>query len=179
MELPEFKYHPDPVATGSIAVSAATCPVCKQSRGYAYTALPYGTEDVENICPWCIADGSAHKQFGVEFTDPGGIGDYQQWENVPSEVVEEIAFRTPGFSSWQSERWYTHCGDAAEFLGPMGKEDFVKLGPEVVETFRVESGLEGDEWEFYFSRLNRKFDATAYLFRCRQCGKLGGYSDCH
>jgi len=80
-----------------------------------------------------------------------GVGGYQQWESVPTEVVEEIAFRTPGFSGWQSERWYTHCGDAAEFLGPMGKEDLVKFGPEVIEMFKVESGLEGDEWEFYFS----------------------------
>jgi len=179
MELPNFKYHPDPIATGSIAPSAAICPVCKESKGYAYTGLPYGTSEVENICPWCIADGSAHKQFGVEFTDPEGVGGYQQWESVPREVVEEIAFRTPSFSGWQSERWFTHCGDAAEFLGLMGKEDLVKLGPEVIESFKVESGLEGDEWEFYLSRLNREFEATAYLFRCRHCGKLGGYSDCH
>src|SRR5271169_6720784 len=129
MELPVFKYHPDPVATGSIVPTAAACPVCGVSRGFAYSGIPYGTDEVEHICPWCIADGSARQKFGVEFTDKAGIGG-NQWERVPEEVVEEVAFRTPGFAGWQQERWYTHCGDAAEFLGAMGRQELEQMGPQ-------------------------------------------------
>jgi hypothetical protein len=178
MDLPDFKYHPNPIATGSIVPSVKVCPVCRESRGYAYDGVPYGTKEVEHICPWCIADGSAHEKFQVEFTDPGNVGGYGRWETVSKEVVAEVAFRTPGFASWQQERWFTHCGDAAVFLGPMGKEELEQMGPEAIEIVRKESGQQGVAWQQYFSRLNRKFNATAYLFRCRHCRQLGGYSDC-
>jgi uncharacterized protein CbrC (UPF0167 family) len=179
MKLPDFKYHPDPLTTGSIVPSIEACPVCGRSRGFAYDAIPYGPNELQLICPWCIADGSAHEKFGVEFIDTEGVGGYGQWTRVPNEVVAEVAFRTPGFAGWQQERWYTHCGDAAEFLGPMGKEDLEKMGPEAIEVVRVESGQQGADWEHYFSRLDRTSTATAYLFRCLHCGQLGGYSDCH
>ena len=106
MELPDFKYHPNPIATRSIIPSTKVCPVCGESRGFAYDGIPYGTKDLEHICPWCIADGSAHEKFGVAFTDTEGVRGYGQWEKVPKEVVEEVAFRTPGFASWQQEHWY-------------------------------------------------------------------------
>jgi len=64
MDLPDFKYHPNPIATGSIVPSVEVCPVCGESRGLAYDGIPYGTNDLEHICPWCIADGSAHEKFG-------------------------------------------------------------------------------------------------------------------
>jgi uncharacterized protein CbrC (UPF0167 family) len=98
MELPIFKYHPSPIATGSIVPSAEVCPVCGESRGFAYDSIPYGMNELEHICPWCIASGSAHEKFGVEFTDTEGVGGQGQWEKVPKEVVEEVAFRTPGFA---------------------------------------------------------------------------------
>jgi uncharacterized protein CbrC (UPF0167 family) len=138
MELPHFKYHPNPIATGSVVPSVEVCPVCGESRGFAYDGIPYGSKEIE----------------------------------------EEVAFRTPGFASWQQEHWYTHCGDAAEFLGPMGKEELEQTGTEAIEVVREESGKQGADWQYYFSKLDRKFTATAYLFRCRHCGRLGGYSDC-
>jgi len=179
MELPHFKYHPNPISTGSIVPSAEVCPVCGESRGFAYDGIPYGSNELEHICPWCIADGTAHEKFEVEFTDTEGVGGYGRWEKVPTKVIEEVAFRTPGFDSWQQEHWFTHCGDAAEFLGPMGKEDLEQMGPEAIEVIRAESGQQGADWEYYFSKLDRESTATAYLFRCRHCGQLGGYSDCH
>ncbi len=90
MELPHFKYHPNPTATGSIVPSAEVCPVCGQSRGFAYNGIPYGSNELEHICPWCIADGTAHEKFGVEFTDTKGVGGYGRWEKVPTKVIEEV-----------------------------------------------------------------------------------------
>ena len=58
MTLPSFRYHPDPLASGSIVKSDRPCIVCEQQRGYLYDVTPYGeAEDIEDICPWCIADG--------------------------------------------------------------------------------------------------------------------------
>jgi len=179
VELPIFRYHPDPIATGSVIRSVEVCPVCEKSRGFAFDGVPYGRIELASVCPWCIADGSAHEKFGVEFCDPSGIGGYGQWENVPRDIVEEVAFRTPGFAGWQQERWFTHCGDAAEFLGPMGKTELEQVGSDAIEAIRLESGKSGTDWDDYFSKLDRKYTSTAYLFRCRHCGELGGYSDCH
>ena len=66
------------------------------------------------ICPWCIADGTAAARFGAAFTDAAGVGGYGDWDDVPPSVVDEVSQRTPGFTGWQQERWWTHCGDAAE-----------------------------------------------------------------
>jgi len=178
MELPRFKYHPDPVSTGSILTSDGTCEVCRQGRGFVYAGPVYCEGEPETICPWCIANGSAHTKFEAQFVDRDSIGG-GQWESIATTIVDEVAFRTPGFSGWQQERWFTHCCDAAEFLGPMGKEHLQQAGPEAVEAIRLEAGCDAEEWEDYFAALNARHGPTAYLFRCRHCGKLGGYSDCH
>lgn len=177
--LPSFPYHPDPVATGSIKASDATCRACGQKRGFIYTGPVTGDEDLDDsLCPWCIADGSAHQKFGAGFTDPDGVGGYGLWEDVPDAVREEIAGRTPGFSGWQQEKWFTHCGDAAVFLGCMGKEELQGLGPEATEAVRLESGYNEEQWPDYYNALDKNYGPTAYLFRCRHCAALGGYSDC-
>jgi uncharacterized protein CbrC (UPF0167 family) len=94
-------------------------------------------------------------------------------------VVEEVVNRTPCFIGWQQERWFTHCGDAAAFLAVAGRQELEALGAEAIAAIREESGCEGEEWDSYFRTLDRDHGPTAYVFRCRHCGKLGGYSDCH
>ena len=178
MELPAFKYHPDPLATGSIEVSQHTCLACSRVRGFIYKGQTYAKEElIDAICPWCISDGTAHLKFDAEFVDPEGIGDYGTWESVANEIIEEVAFRTPGFTGWQQERWFTHCADAAEFLGPVGHAELCNYGGEAIKAIKEEIGFEGDEWNEYFQSLDRKGEPTAYLFRCRHCGAYGGYSD--
>jgi uncharacterized protein CbrC (UPF0167 family) len=180
MDLPRFKYHPDPVATGSVAASDAECPCCQKARGFAYTGPVYSTEEIDGLCPWCIADASAHERYKCEFVDAAGIGGYEAWDAVPEPVIEEVAYRTPGFSGWQQERWWTHCGDAAEFLGPVGREEALRAGNQFLTAIRTDAGLdEGPQWTEYLQALQRDRGPTAYLFRCRHCGQLGGYSDIH
>lgn len=69
MELPEFKYHPNPIATGAIKTSDETCECCGRERGDIYTSTLYAEEEIEFICPWCIADGSAANKFDGLFSD--------------------------------------------------------------------------------------------------------------
>ncbi|HEV8549222.1 MAG TPA: CbrC family protein, partial [Polyangiaceae bacterium] len=130
------------------------------------------------LCPWCIADGSAAAKFGATFTDRLGIGDYGHWERVPESVLDEVSQRTPGFTGWQQERWFTCCGDAATFLGRAGREQLTLLGLEALAAIERESGLAGEEWDQYLRLLDRDGSPTAYLFRCERCGRFGGYSDC-
>jgi uncharacterized protein CbrC (UPF0167 family) len=55
----------------------------------------------------------------------------------------------------------------------------VAYGDAAVEVIRRESGFENEEWSGYFDALDKNHGPTAYIFRCRHCGKLGGYSDSH
>jgi hypothetical protein len=178
--LPAFRYHPDPVATGSIEPSPVRCFSCQRARGYIYVGPVYCRQDLHNLlCPWCIADGSAHTRFGCEFTDRGGgIGGYGDWDTPPDRVMDEVAYRTPGFTGWQQERWYTHCGDAAAFLGLVGWQELQSYGQQAVDAIARECGQQGDDLGAYLRALDRDGSPTAYLFRCLHCGDHGGYSDC-
>ncbi|MEU4038991.1 CbrC family protein [Streptomyces collinus] len=39
--LPFFRYHPDPLASGSIQAASETCACCKRNAGWIYTATFY------------------------------------------------------------------------------------------------------------------------------------------
>jgi uncharacterized protein CbrC (UPF0167 family) len=173
-----FRCHPDPLATGAIQSSDTSCACCGQSTGHIYTGPSYGSEDyVDCICPGCIADGSAHQKLAVEFTDPGAVGGYGQWQAVPQAVVEEIAFRTPAFLSWQQGQWYTCCEDAAAFLGGMGYAELNRYGSQAVEAIRLACVDFEDGKDSFLKSLKKNGSPTAYLFKCLHCGKYGGYVD--
>lgn len=180
MQIPKFRYHPDPVATGSVVRSQERCVCCDEVRGFIYTGPVFSEEELDNaLCPWCIASGHAHERFDAEFTDLASVGDNGAWEHVESFIAEEVAFRTPGFVGWQQERWWTHCADAAAFIGVCGAAELRALGAEALEAIRDDTGLpEGEEWQSFLSALSAKGSPTAYLFRCLYCGRLGGYQDC-
>ena len=173
--LPDFPYHPDPVATESVARSDATCVCCGRRRGFVYAGAPYGEGDFEAcICPWCIADGSAAERLDVEFNALDSIP-----EGVPRGVVETIAARTPGYFAWQTERWLFHCDDGAAFLGAVGRRE-LEDHPDALEMLRHEHdeyGWPPEQVAEYVEGLDKDGQPTAYLFRCRHCGTHLAYSD--
>jgi len=175
-ELPTFRYHPDPLETGSIGTGEAACQVCDAERGYLYAGPFYSAlVDEPSICPWCIADGSAAAALEGEFTDVGleGPGD------VPDEVLSELACRTPGFSGWQQEHWLFHCDDAAAFLGPAGRVELA-AHPDALEMLAHEHDPDGwpdDQVAGHLVALSRDGQPTAYLFTCLHCGAHLAYSD--
>lgn len=74
MKLPKFRYHLDPVASGSVLASQAKCACCGEHRGFVHEGPVYSQEDLSGrICPWCIAEGAAHAKFGAEFVDSEGL----------------------------------------------------------------------------------------------------------
>jgi len=178
--LPTFIYHPDPIATESVERSDTVCIVCGQARGYIYVGPVYAVEEYDDqICPWCVADGSAHERLGVTFTDEAGIGGYGEWDNVPDSVMDEVAHRTPGFVGWQQEKWFTHCNDAAAFLGRAGYKELKKLGREATTAIREAAELEDDDegWKAFYQGLDKDGSPSAYVFRCLHCGMYGAYVD--
>lgn len=49
--LPVFKYHPDPVSTGSVREDSGQCACCGKERGFIYAAPVYAEADLtEQIC---------------------------------------------------------------------------------------------------------------------------------
>lgn len=167
-ELPKFKYHPDPLATGSVVADPdAPCLSCNRIRGYVYEGPAY-SEKFHHlkhcICPWCIADGSAAKKFGAEFTDVGML------DEVSEAAVDELACRTPGFEAWQDARWMTCCDDAAAFLGRAGKAELKGKFAEARDA--VEADWDGD-WK----DLSADGQPTAYIFKCLHCGEFRTYVD--
>ncbi|WP_406482278.1 CbrC family protein [Streptomyces sp. NBC_01615] len=107
-QLPFFRYHPDPVATGSVTASSEACVCCGRAQGWIYTANFSTEQDMTGrICPWCIADGSAAMRFDGEFIDACGL------DGISWETLNEVTRRTPGFHAWQDPRWLVHCADAA------------------------------------------------------------------
>jgi uncharacterized protein CbrC (UPF0167 family) len=93
-------------------------------RGLAYTGPVYAEDDLsENLCPWCIADGTAAQTYGASFTDVG----FDVPEDVPTSVLDEIEHRTPGYLAWQQDHWMYHCADGCEFLGRIGYEQLAGL----------------------------------------------------
>lgn len=179
MSLPYFKYHPDPIQTGSVTSSDKVCAVCNLSRGYIYTGPVYVRGGFEKpICPWCISDGAAHNKFGLEFQDASMVGGGGQWDEVSLEVINEVTLRTPGFCGWQQEQWFTHCHDAAAFLGPVGYKELRTLDKTALKSFKQSLHLPEESWEKLFHDLDRDGSPTAYLFQCLHCGYFGGYTDC-
>jgi uncharacterized protein len=156
------------------------CPCCGKPRGYVYAGIVFADNDEEYencICPWCIADGSAHRKLGVTFIDDDAVGGYGAWDAVGERIVAEITERTPVFTSWQSTQWWTHCGDAAQFLGAVGRKELEAFGRDAVAAIKANSELDGTVWEDVYPRLDKDSSPTAYLFRCAKCSKFGGFWD--
>ncbi|MGH2688618.1 MAG: CbrC family protein [Actinomycetota bacterium] len=175
-ELPSFRYHPDPVATGSFVRSKRLCLSCVQARGWVYTGPVYAVGDYRNdFCPWCIADGSAAATFGAEFTD-----EYDVPNGVPKSVIKELGRRTPGYAAWRQERWLYHCDDACAFLGGVGRRELERMPPEAaaaLAAFLRSGDMDEAAIPAFLAALDREGPATGYVFRCLQCSTHLGYCD--
>ncbi len=99
-QLPTFRFHPDPLATGMVEASPETCACCARARGHVYLGPVHSTHDVQpSVCPWCIADGSAATRLRASFSDELALAR----QGVPNAVIDEVRLRTPGYVSWQQD----------------------------------------------------------------------------
>ncbi len=167
---PPFRYHPDPLASGSVAASDTTCACCNRSRGFVYVGPVFSETDnlEEHLCPWCIADGKAHQKFDATFVDSEALD-----AALPASVAQLLVEQTPGFHSWQSGRWPSCCGDATAFVGPFGIEDLRHTRREleglVLSHIIYDMGISGGAATRLLNALQRDQSPTGYLFQCLAC----------
>jgi len=167
-DLPSFRYHPDPISTGAIVESDSACQCCGQVRGFTYTGSIYSVEDLDDICPWCIANGDAAAKFDASFVD-----DYPLVAaGIPEHVVEEVAHRTPGYVSWQQESWLMHCGDACEYHGDASKEDVRNVSESTKAAWMAEYNLDEEAWSQITDGYEPGGDPAIYKFICRHCRQV-------
>ena len=174
MDLPFFQYHPDPIATGAIERTKEICECCGESREYKATSTIYSEDDVDVICPWCIADGSAAEKFDGEFSDSHPLLS----EGIHEDIVKEVCERTPGFISWQQERWLSHCSDACEFHGDAKKSDLEALVGERLDDFLAAEFIKAEDWSYLLQSYDNGGDLAIYKFKCRVCNITQFYTDC-
>ncbi len=161
--LPRFRYHPDPLVTGSFQAldTPVRCPCCAESTAVVYRGPFYAIDEVNGLCPDCIASGAAAEKFDGEFQDSESVDEVSD----PAKL-DELIHRTPGYCGWQQEYWRAHCDDFCAFLGAVGYEELLELGvlAEVLEDL--------EDWQREsIQELEKNGDAQGFLFRCLHCGR--------
>jgi hypothetical protein len=165
-ELPDFPYHPDPVATGALNVSDKACGCCGRWRGYIYMGSVYSScgEGVE-ICPWCISDGSAAKKFKAIFNDVC----WMISQGVPRRLANIVRKKTPSYSSWQEVIWLHHCDDACEFHGEASVEDVRSASADTIDLFIGDDEEFKEHFRLELQEFTGEGEIVLYKYICRHC----------
>ena len=165
--LPNFKYHPNllqnEVFEKAKPGEEIICMCCGTKTDYYYDKMIYAIQDVDCLCPECIADGSAAKKFNGEFIQ------YAEHVSDP-EKKEELFCQTPGLITWQGEYWLSCCDDYCAFIAYVGTAELEEMGiaDEVFEEYASHGEYDIDEVRPY---LEKNGSMAGYLFKCLHCGK--------
>lgn len=164
LHLPRFRYHPDPISTGAFKEGEAeVCPCCETECTVYYSIRPYCVENVENLCPDCIASGRAAEKYKASF-----VADAEEDGEISKEMIDTLFHRTPGYISWQGEYWLSCCGEYCAYLGTVGTRELKELGIADQVLSEYESRNEFEDVELY---LEKDGSLCGYLFQCLHCGK--------
>lgn len=174
-KIPAFRYHPNPFATEVFTElrQAQTCECCGKQTLIKYSGPFYSVEEIDCLCPECIADGSAADKFEGEFQDECSVDEIQDSEG---EKLDVLIHKTPGYNGWQQEYWRAHCNDYCAFLGYVGAQELEEWGI-------MDEVLDDDAWDDEQKEMIRKYmqnggSFQGYLFRCLHCGRYLLWTDC-
>lgn len=138
-----------------------------------YVGPIYSIEDVDEVCPWCIADGKAASKWSASFNDIDNVPD-----GVPKHVVEIIDGRTPGYEAWQQNRWLFSDRDALVFVGEVVGKDLLNEDDQA-KINACRRAL--SEWsfppDFNLSSLVIGGQPAIYLFQDKASGAYEAYAD--
>jgi uncharacterized protein len=172
-ELPFFRFNPNAYDLGFFEEVEGVCEACEKPRSVRYASSFYSQDDVDYLCPWCVADGTAARVFDGEFSDYAGIegvgGDPSEPATVDEAEAQEVAERTPSYTSWQQEEWRSHCGRPCAFIGDIGSADLAEYLHEPDFAADVDGGLGWDP-DLLRTHLSAGGDLAGYLFACLTCG---------
>ena len=150
------------------------CVCCGEARGYKYTAVIYAAEEVAAACPWCIADGSLAVRFDATLNDDHPLIS----AGMPSEVVEEVTCRTPGYICWQQEEWLCCCDDACEFHGDAPREEILALDHDGVASLSKVTLFSVPDLRSIIKDYEPGGSPAFYKFVCRHCRRVRYGGDC-
>lgn len=173
-ELPVFRYYPDPLGQGDFRNDKeVTCDCCGKKTAVYYSGPFFAEDEVEFLCPWCIANGKAADKFEGEFIDACSCEEVSD-----SSRTEELCMRTPSYTGWQQEQWLVCCDDYCAFVGYVGWKEIEELGlaDEITETYREEDVM--IDLDTLKERMVKDGCLQGYLFRCLHCRKHHLYADC-
>lgn len=185
MDLPHFLLHPNAYRLNLFAAEAGVCEVCEQPRDYKYTGVFYSQDEVDYICPWCVADGSAAAKYSGQFNDAMGIeGTEFGAEDADGEVkvtwtlseadIKQVCQHTPAYSSWQQGQWLVCCGKPCAFIA---YADSAMLAP-IWSEIEADVLAHGVPVPWVREHLRVDGDLAGYLFQCVACGKHRLHIDC-
>ncbi len=166
--LPKFKYNPNCYENGVFSKvendQQIECQCCGQKIEEYYLESVYCRDNVEIICPKCVADGTAAEKYNGTF-----IQDAESIENS-IDKTNELFCRTPGMITWQGEYWLSHCNDYCAFVEDVGTKELEEMGiaDEVFADYAQMNEYDIDDVRSY---LVKKGNMSGYLFRCLHCGK--------
>jgi len=162
----KFKYHPNAWELGIFTEAEEghkpNCQCCGKPTGF-FLDMIYAEEEVECICPACVASGEAARKFDGAF-----IQDAEENLVDDEAKTDELFHRTPGYASWQGENWLACCNDYCAFVGYVGVAELEEMGlaHEVIGEYEKKGLYEGVREE-----LEAGGPLSGYLFQCLHCGK--------
>jgi uncharacterized protein CbrC (UPF0167 family) len=172
--LPVFRYYRDPFGTGAFEPCDDPCDCCGRARGYRYQGFLYAEEEIETICPWCVADGSAARKFDGIFVDDEGLS------RCRPRALAELTKRTPEFFAFQGAKWLVHCGEPAVYLTPAGYAELKRYGEETLQSVKDNLPIDMSEKQKqgFLRSLRRDGSCVAHVFECLHCQKVIAYGEC-
>lgn len=91
----------------------------------------------------------------------------------PSLLLELV--RTPPYTTWQGERWHFCCGKPMIYVGEWKETEFKRHAPDGDGKAFFKMAVIDDVDESFWGIL--KNVGGPYMFRCPECGRLGGHYD--
>jgi len=177
--LPGFRFFEDPVREGVVEARKIRCSCCGKKRSHVYTGPQYGpSDDVEPLCPWCIADGSAAEELGLSFNECIDIPD-----GADADLIEEVEERTPAYQSWQGSYWAFLADTPMVFVGEATLDMVTHPDRSAIEAaFDQEASVYGfsedDPDRPQLSTQVRGGHICFYIFRDPETGRYTARSDC-
>lgn len=190
----QFKFSPNAYDVDGIfkIVYNEVCSVCNEQADYKYTGPFYSVEKPKCICDKCVKNGQAAKKYNGVFQ--GGVqykGDYLSFvynddtkryedfgyndkpvivDEMQDEELNELLFRTPGYSSWQEPLWLSHCDKFCQFIGEFTGEEIKKFQNELEGSIKDKFTEEIKRIENEITLEIEDCSASFYLFKCINCG---------
>jgi len=198
----DFKYFEKPEAYVGLRDGETVCDTCRQLKLCFDATTFYGMDDLNSICPDCLAGGKLADKNA--FTCEGDIGTLREQliqlnpnlnENGINALAENKTFElektTPHLVTWQDWSWPASDGDYCKFIGYGSKPFYKKLANSIsAEDFFENSFYDSDSYsddlwsdavsdkEIKNYTDSSKYSTLFYVFKSLNSGKIITIWDC-